>query len=167
MSKSTYHMKENLGLQRLPANVSAWPTRATRSLNELLVVEHRDEIFARLEADLTTWGIQVYRAMNAEEATRLYHHRPTELVLSHADLPDETGWLFACKLRIAWPSAKIWVYTPRWTAKESVLADFTGCEEVIAYGGDLYRLAAEMFERLVVIWYANPSRKPEAASSLS
>lgn len=72
----------------------------------------------------------------------------------HSDLPDETGWLFACKLRIAWPSARLWVYTPRWTAKELVLADFIGAEDVIAYGGDLQRLAAEVFERLVVSSYS-------------
>ncbi|MHB1033394.1 MAG: hypothetical protein ACYC35_03285 [Pirellulales bacterium] len=131
------------------------------------MVEHRDEVFARIEADLAVWGIQVQRAGDAEEARRLYYRRPMELVLIHTDLPDETGWLFACKLRITWPAARIWVYTPRWTARELVLAEFIGVEEVIAYGGDLQRLAAEVFERLVVASYSMPCPNSEVVPSFS
>lgn len=126
-----------------------WANRVSRPCTNALVVEPRDEVFARIEADLAAWEILVQRATSAEEARRLYYREPTELVVIHADLPDETGWLFACKLRLTWPSARVWVYTPRCTAKELVLAEFIGVEEVIAYGGDLQRLAAEVFERLV------------------
>jgi DNA-binding response OmpR family regulator len=118
-------------------------------LNTVLVVEHRDEVFARIQADLAAWGTRVVRATGAEEARRLYCRRPTGLVLTHADLPDETGWLFACKLRLGRPAARIWVYTPRWTTKESVLAEFIGVEETIVYAGDLHRLSAEILDRLV------------------
>ena len=129
---------------------------APRPSAKVLVVEHRDEVFARVDADLRAWGIQVQRATSAEEARRLYDHRPWELILTHSDLPDETGWLFACKLRFVWPAARIWIYTPRWTAKELALAEFIGVEEVLPYGGDLQRLAAEVFERLVTASYSLP-----------
>ncbi len=127
------------------------------------VVEHRDEVFARVDADLSAWGIQVSRATSANEAIRLHYRRPAELVVAHSDLPDETGWLFACKLRLAWPGARVWVYTPRCTTREQVLADFIGVEEVLAYGGDLQRLSAEVFERLVVASYSIPTRLPVSA----
>lgn len=167
MPRYAFHVGE-LPTPHLPlTNVPVWPRKARRDLNEMLVVEHRDEVFARIEADLAAWGIQVQRAAGAEEATRLYYRRPMELVLIHTDLPDETGWLFACKLRFAWPAARIWAYTPRWTVRESALAEFIGVEEVIAYGGDLQRLAAELFERLVVASYSMPRRNSEVVPSRS
>lgn len=133
---------------------------ASRPLTNALVVEHRDEVFARIEADLSAWGVQAQRATSAEEAMWLYSGRPLELVLAHSDLPDDTGWFFACKLRLAWPGARIWVYTPRCTTKEQVLADFIGVEEVLAYGGDLQQLSAEVFEQLVVASYSMPANLP-------
>jgi CheY-like chemotaxis protein len=134
----------------------AWPSRASRGLTSVLVVEHRDEVFARIEADLAAWGVKVQRALSAAEARRRYDQWPMELVLIHADLPDETGWLFACKLRLAQPGARLWVYTPWWTSREPALAEFIGVEETIAYGGDLQRLAAEILDRLVVSSFPFP-----------
>lgn len=167
MPRIAFHAGEIPALHVSAVDGPVRPKRAPRSLNEVLVVEHRDEVFARIEADLAAWGIRVQRAAGAEEARRLYYRRPMELVLIHTDLPDETGWLFACKLRLAWPAARIWAYTPRWTARESVLAEFIGVEEVIAYGGDLQRLAAEVFERLVVASYSTARFDPEVVPSLS
>lgn len=131
---------------------------ASRAPTNALVVEHRDEVFARIEADLAAWGVQAQRATSAEEAMCLYTARPLELVLAHSDLPDDTGWLFACKLRFACPTARIWLYTPRCTTREQVLAEFIGVEEVLAYGGDVQRLSAEVFERLVVASYSLRAR---------
>lgn len=132
----------------------------SQALTNALVVEHRDEVFARIEADLSAWGVQAQWATSAEEAMWLYAGRPLKLVLAHSHLPDDTGWLFACKLRFAWPAARIWLYTPRCTTREQVLADFIGVEEVLAYGGDLQRLSAELFERLVVASHSLPARLP-------
>lgn len=149
MSRCTFYAEEIPALQLSPVKCFAWPRPARRTLDSVLVIEHRDEVFARIQADLAAWGIRVERATSAEEARRHSYRRPTGLILVHADLPDETGWLFACKLRLGRPAARIWVYTPRRTAKELVLAEFIGVEETIAYGGDLLRLAAEILDRLV------------------
>lgn len=167
MSRCSLHAGKTPAPELWPVNGRAWPRLAPRALNEVLMVEHRDEVFARIAGDLTAWGIRFERATSAEEARRLYFRQPMELVLIHSDLPDETGWLLACKLRLAWPAARIWVYTPRWTTKEPVLAEFVGVEEAIAYGGDLRRLAAEVLDRLVVASYSIPRRDAGVALSLS
>lgn len=156
MSRCTFHGGEIPMLPLSPASGSLRPKSEPRDVTEVLVVEHRDEVFARIQADLAAWGIQVQRAISAEEARRLYYRRPLELVLTHTDLPDETGWLFACKLRIVWPSTRLWIYTPWWTAKEQVLAEFVGAEEILGYGGDLQRLAAEILDRLVTSSFPLP-----------
>lgn len=117
-------------------------------MGNVLVVEYRDEVFARIEADLAAWGIRVLRAPSAAEARRADSSAPADLVLVHADLLDESGWLLACKLRFARPEARIWVYTPRSTTREAILAEFIGVEETIAYRGDLPRLSAEILDRI-------------------
>ena len=167
MSRFAFHAGEIPTLHVSPMSGAIRPKRAPRNLNEMLVVEHRDEVFARIDSDLAAWGIRVQRAAGGEEARRLYYRRPMELVLIHTELPDETGWLFACKLRLAWPAVRIWAYTPRWTARESVLAEFIGVEEIIAYGGDLQRLATEIFERLVVSSYSTAHLDSEVVPSPS
>lgn len=173
MSSCTFSVGEFPTLQLPTVNGFAWPRTAPRTLSTVLVVEHRDEVFARIQADLAAWGIRVERATGAEEARRHYCRRPTGLILVHADLPDETGWLFACKLRLGRPAARIWVYTPRRTTKELVLAEFIGVEETIAYGGDLLRLAAEIVDRLVTSSlpipppFAPAERKSPRASCLA
>ena len=114
----------------------------------MLLVEYRDEVFARLAADLAAAGLRVERASSAAEASRRYASRPADLLVAEVDLPDHSGWLLASKLRLAHPGVQIWVYTPWSSAVEVALANFVGAEELIDYGGDLWRLTAELLGRL-------------------
>jgi ActR/RegA family two-component response regulator len=124
----------------------AEPRRSRR--RTVLLVEPRDEVFARLAADITAAGIRVDRALSAAEASRRYALRRPHLMVAEVDLPDESAWLFAGKLRVADPGARIWIYTPWSSAVEVAMANFVGADELIEYGGDLWRLAAELLDRL-------------------
>ncbi len=120
----------------------------TSNVRRVLVVEFRDEVFSRLSADLEAAGMEVERASSAAEASRRYARRPADLLVVEVDLPDETGWLLASKLRLAEPEVRIWVYTPWSSAVEVALANFVGVDELINYGGDLWRLRDELLDRL-------------------
>jgi DNA-binding response OmpR family regulator len=133
----------------------------------MLVAEHRDEVFARLAADLRAAGARVERAVSAAEATRRYARRPADLLLCNVDLPDQSSWLLTAKLRLSCPDVRVWVYTPRSSATHVALARFVQAEELIDYGGDLWRLSAELRDRLgrVTRSAGCPAAKPGRAAS--
>ena len=66
----------------------------------------------------------------------------------NADLPDGSGWLLGSKLRMVDPEVSIWIYTPRATSDEVSMANFVAADELIEYGGDLWRLSGEIASRL-------------------
>ena len=122
-----------------------WRTSRVRTV---LVVEHRDEVFARLAADLRAAGMRVERAVSAAEASRRFARRPADLLLTNVDLPDQSSWLLTAKLRLSCPAARVWVYTPRSSAVDAALAKFVEVDKLIDYGGDLWRLTTELLGRL-------------------
>jgi DNA-binding response OmpR family regulator len=134
----------------VPRKETAGKPHGARSfrVHTVLVVEHRDEVFARLAADLCAVGVGVKRAVSAAQALRRYARRSADLVLCHVDLPDQSSWLLTAKLRLSCPAARVWVYTPRSSAAHTALARFVQAEELIEYGGDLWRLSAELRGRL-------------------
>ncbi|OHB84081.1 MAG: hypothetical protein A2V98_10630 [Planctomycetes bacterium RBG_16_64_12] len=121
-----------------------WPASSVRSL---LLVEHRDRVFARLAAELTAMGMRVVRATGAREAIRRYVDRPTDLLVVHADLPGESAWLLSAKLRLTHPAAHIWVYGRRLSAFDVAAANFLMVDELIEYQGGLSRLSEEILAR--------------------
>ena len=114
----------------------------------VLLVEPRDEIFARLAGELEGRGLCVFRATSAAGASRSYARRPVDLLLVPPALPDESGWLFLSKLRLTDPAAKVWVYTAHVSPAEVDLANFVRADELIDYGGALWRLTEEVLDRL-------------------
>jgi len=121
---------------------------AARSFHRVLLVEYRDEVFIRLAADLAEAGILVQRASSAEEASRRHPHCRADLILVHALLPDENGWLLVQKLRAVDREVPIWVYTPWASSSEAALAEFVQADALIYYRGDLLRLASQLLERM-------------------
>ena len=90
----------------------------------ILLVEYRDEVFARIAADLAATGVVVQRAGNGAEASRVHARRGVNLLLVNADLPDGSGWLLSSKLRMVDPEVSIWIYTPRATPDDGVHGQF-------------------------------------------
>lgn len=126
------------------AAIHAFPAK----LKAVLLVEHRDEVFARLAADLALIQLQVIRAFNASAASRRFAACPSVLMIANVNLPDESGWLLAAKLRLVHPTAGIWLYTAYPSARDRDGARFLGVACLFAYGGDLLRLSRKVLNRL-------------------
>lgn len=120
----------------------------SHSFRAVLLVEYRDEVFARLASDLAAMGVWVERASNAAEASQRFAHCPPDLMIVNADMPDESGWLLAGKLRLVRPTAHVWLYAPRSSGFDHGLAHFLGVAEVVHYDGDLFWLAEEIRSRV-------------------
>ncbi len=110
----------------------------------VLLVEHRDEIFARLRFDLSRMGIGVYRAAYPEDVYRVHSRIPIELTISNSGLPQASLWLTTAKLRIQDPSARVWTYMVNPRPHEREWARLVGIERVLTYGGDLFELTESL-----------------------
>lgn len=117
-------------------------------IQQLLVVEHRDEVFERLAAELAAVGLRVVRAASTAGAVRRYVRKPTDLLLINGDQRGESCWLSAAKLHLTHPKARIWVYLCQPSTSDVVTANFLHFEELIDYQGDLSRLVAGIQDRL-------------------
>lgn len=79
----------------------------------VLVVEFRDEVFAALLAALRDQDCEVQRAESGAAAGAALARFLPDLVLVNESLPDESGWLIACKARF-WPRRRPgWFYAAR------------------------------------------------------
>ena len=114
----------------------------------ILLVEHRDEVFVRLAADMAEKGRRVIRATTAYEAVKHYAKQPFTLVIANLDLPDQSGWLLAAKLHLVDPTAAIWLYEPAWSNRHAAMAKFLRVDALFAHGGDLLGLADTVAARL-------------------
>ncbi|MHB8861911.1 MAG: response regulator [Pirellulaceae bacterium] len=114
-----------------------------------LIIEYRDEVYAGLKRVLEEAGFQVERGrVGATAAARIRQFEP-DLILVNEELPDESGWLMTCKLRLTRRTQPIWLYTvrrPRWRAD---WREFLGVDEVIEYRGVLAILLQQVRQRLV------------------
>jgi hypothetical protein len=117
----------------------------------ILLVEYRDEVFARLAADLAGLGLQVERAVCMASASRACVRWPADLLVVNVDLPDGSGWLLTAKVRLVSPTPRIWLYIP-WPSPDAMaMAEFVGADGLIAYDGDLCRLSAAIVSRVSVL----------------
>lgn len=118
-------------------------------IKTVLLVEHRDEVFAQLSAPLAEARVLVERVCAAHGVRRhLARHRP-ELAIVNMDTPDESGWLLASKLRLGSPATRIWLYASRSPSPtEQHFSRFLEVE-LVQYPGDLISLAAEILRRVL------------------
>lgn len=119
-------------------------SRKARRPDRILVAEHRDEVFARLAADLREMGYTVFRASRAVDVCRMYSYGQIELVLYNSDLPCEDAWLSARKFRMFDAYARVWVYVGQKEILNSETVDLTRIERTIYYQGDLFHLADQI-----------------------
>jgi hypothetical protein len=117
----------------------------------VLLVEYRDEVFARLAADLSDVGLRIHRVLSTASAAEAQVHRPAELFVVNVDWPDGGGWLLAAKLRLLSAASRIWLYAP-WPLPDAVaMAEYIGADGIIAYEGDLFRLSAAIVSRVSIL----------------
>jgi hypothetical protein len=117
-------------------------TRA--SVENVLLVDYRDEVFARVAADLQTQGVRTARAATAADASEYYFRSAVDLVIANRELPDGSGWLMASKWCLARRPPRVWLYTPWPSPTDPPWARLARVEQVIYYGGDLFRLASRL-----------------------
>jgi CheY-like chemotaxis protein len=129
----------------------SWADSPPLACRNILLVEYRDEVFARLAADLTDVGLRVERAVCMASALKAHVRLPADLLLVNVDLPDGSGWLLSAKLRRVSITPHIWLYTP-WPLPDAVaMAEYVGADGLIAYDGDLCRLSAGIVSRVSVL----------------
>jgi CheY-like chemotaxis protein len=97
----------------------------------VLVVEFRDEVYVALRSLLEAEGLSVVRATRGAEVAAKTRDLAPHLVLIYADMPDESGWLIACKLRFGLNSGPLWLYTARWPRCLADRQKATGVDQVI------------------------------------
>lgn len=108
---------------------------------ETLVVEHRDEVFARIASDLRQMGARVTRAVSAAEAASLLATFSPDLVIANCELPDESGWLMVAKWQLTRRPRRVWMYASCPTGYDATWLGFTKVERIVYYRGDLWQLA--------------------------
>lgn len=114
-----------------------------------LLVEHRDEVFARIATDMAQCGMRVIRATSAIEALKLFGtYEPTTLV-ANVDLPDQNGWMLAGKVRFIDSDVRIWVYQPESEPDDDGMAQWLEVDELLDYGGDLLGLSETIVQLIM------------------
>lgn len=114
----------------------------------VILVEHRDEVFARLAADMEQLGVVVVRAESPAEALRLAGRCDSALVIANRDLPEQNGWVLADKLSQVAPNIEAWLYMPQASMYAEVLARFLQVTELLVHEGDLFSLSDAVVGRL-------------------
>lgn len=129
---------------------SAWAPKEqpVESSRRVLVVEFRDEVFAELKSVFEEHGCEVARAASGASVAAQVKQFAPGLLLVNESMPDESGWLITCKLRLTRQRLPIWLYAVR---KPHPFADWKesiGVDEILAYGGVVSRLRLRVRERL-------------------
>lgn len=125
----------------LLAPMKPQPRRLALSGLNVLLIEHRDEVFARLQRDLYQLGIGTYRATSPEEVFRVHFRIDIRLTLANSGLPDSSIWLTTAKLHLQDRQARIWAYLLNPTSQNRFWAQLVGIEKVISYDGSLFQLS--------------------------
>jgi len=116
----------------------------------VLLVEYRDEIFARLASDMAEFGMRVVRAKSATEALKLVETYKPVLLVANVDLPGQSGWLMTAKLRLFNPQIRVWLYRPQPSGYGREIAKILDIDTLLAYHGDLFGLSGTIVDRMAI-----------------
>ena len=114
----------------------------------VVIIEHRDEVFARLASDVEAFGLKAVRARSAVETLRLLGDRDVALVVINRDLPGQNGWVLADRFRVVAPHVDVWLYMSQASMYAGNLAHLVKVSETVTYGGDLFTLSDAISNRL-------------------
>ncbi len=107
----------------------------------VLLVEHRDEVFARIATDMAEFGMRVIRAKSATHALELCRIYVPKMVVANLDLADQSGWVLASKLRYIDRRVGVWIYQPQSSDYDHGMANFLNVDALLDYDGDLLGLS--------------------------
>ncbi len=131
----------------------------------ILVVESRDDVYARLQEMLAEEGVAVERARCAASVPSRINRLQPDLILIHAELPYESGWLIACKLTFSHPGQNVWLYGAQDTERIGLRQHVCGVGAYVAYGGVLPRLIEQVQQSVRRWWRADTLRSASPVRS--
>lgn len=134
--------------------------RGCPSCGNVFVIEWRDEVFARLAADLRAQGLRVLRSKARAMAWWRSGRCVNDLLIVNLDQPQHGGWITVAQLRAIRPAGRIWAYVPRVLPGDRMIAERFDMDDLIEYQGDLLRLSEEIRQR------TSPSARVCAGHSL-
>ncbi len=114
----------------------------------LLLVEYRDEIFARIATDLAEFGVRVIRAKTATEALHLVETHKPVLLVGNVDLPGQSGWLMTAKLRLFDHRTRVWLYRHQSSGYGQEITKFLDIDALLVHHGDLFGLSKTIVDRM-------------------
>lgn len=129
---------------------AASPPRFPRETRyRVLVIEFRDEVYAALFGVLEEWGCQVQRASSAVTVAAMAAQAEAhDLILLNQQMPAESGWLIACKLRLTSPWQPIWIYTAFQIAHQYSWPQLARVNALLDYRGDVRTLTESIKYKL-------------------
>lgn len=125
-----------------------------------LLVDYRDEVFTRIATDMAQTGLCIVRAESADEALKLTARYKPVLVVANTDLPDQSGWLLAAKLRIVAPHVRVWLFRAHSSTFDEGMAAFLHVDQFLDYGGDLLRLSDKVTDVMAQLTADNAPTQP-------
>ncbi len=119
-----------------------------RAAKRVLIVEHRDEVFADLRSLFEARRCQVAQIVSGAVVADQIKQFVPDLLLVNETMPDESGWLISCKLQFTKNRPTVWLYAERARRMLEDWMDVCGIDEVLEYGGIRTRLDSRVRERL-------------------
>lgn len=77
-------------------------------------------------------GWDVYLAQNGPEARRLARMMDADMVILHAEVPGESGWLTCDKLTREHPRTRVFLVSDDFNKRSQELADFVGASKLLS-----------------------------------
>lgn len=108
----------------------------------ILLIERRDEVYARVAQDLSIQGVDVERASTPAEACAKFETTQADLIIANRELSyEESGWLLVSKWALARRQRRIWLYTARPMPFDDQWCQFTKVEKLLYHEGSIWRLS--------------------------
>ena len=95
----------------------------------ILLVDSSDLLVDSEPSDCAERGWQLVRAVNALEAYQEATRQPIDLAIIAIDLPDESGWLVAAKLKLRTHPPQIWLVGNEFDRQAAELASEIGADQ--------------------------------------
>ena len=137
----------------LPSGASREPASepspfSLRTVRRIFLIEWRNEVFARLSADLSACGLRVIRGEGPVMAWWRFRLSPSDLLLVSLAQADGRGWSLIRQLRALRPGVPIWAYVAQRRPFDVKMAFQLRVDELIEYRGDLLGLSDELVDRI-------------------
>jgi len=119
----------------------------------VLIVEYQDEIYGALETVLEEAGCEVARAATSDSVLTVVNCLTPSLIIINADMPDQSGWLIAAKLRLSNCRDQVWLYLASPSLSPASWQSLAGVDKVIEYDA-IFTQCLQTFEHEAFDWLA-------------